>query len=64
MNPNLLTFVVLAGIILSLFAGDLFEYVLNKVISRIGPAKCRGEQCGESGRTVDSDANQVETARP
>jgi hypothetical protein len=63
MNPNLLTFVVLAGI-LSLFAGDLFEYVLNKVISRIGPAKCRGEQCGESGRTVDSDANRVETARP
>jgi hypothetical protein len=63
MNPNLLTFVVLAGI-RSLFAGDLFEYVLNKVISRIGPAKCRGEQCGESGRTVDSDANQVKTARP
>jgi hypothetical protein len=52
MNPTLTTFIVLVGLVLSLFAGDLFEYVMNKVIARKGPAKCRGERCGESGWTL------------
>ena len=52
MNPNLTAFIVLVGLVLSLFAGDLFEYLMNKFIARKGPARCRGERCGQSGWTV------------
>jgi hypothetical protein len=59
MNPNLTVLLVLAFLILSLFAAELFRFAMDKITARKSPSKCRGERCGEFGWTVarkDSEA--------
>jgi hypothetical protein len=51
MNPNLTTFLVLAGFILSLFAGEVCSFLMGTVISRAERGKCR-ERCGNLGWTL------------
>jgi hypothetical protein len=51
MNPNFTTLLVLVGLVLSLFAGELFRYFTGTVISKIGAGRCR-KRCGEFGWTV------------
>jgi hypothetical protein len=51
MNPNLTTFLVLVGLVLSLFAGELFRFFMGTVISKASRGKCR-ERCGNLGWTV------------
>ena len=59
MNPNFTVLLVLAFLVLSLFAGEIFRFALDKISSRMSSPKCRGGRCGESGWTVarkDSEA--------
>jgi hypothetical protein len=51
MNPNLTTFLVLVGLILSLFAGEIFRLIMGAVVSRAPRGKCRG-RCGDLGWRV------------
>src|ERR1700704_2642552 len=50
MNPNLTALLVLLGLVLSLFAGELFRYVVG-MIPKSNRRKCR-EHCGGLGWTV------------
>jgi hypothetical protein len=59
MNPNLAALLVLAFLVLSLFAGELFRFAVDKIGPRMSPSKCRRGRCGEFGWTVarkDSEA--------
>jgi hypothetical protein len=50
MNPNFVALLVLVGIVLSLFAGELFRYFME-IIPKFNRGKCRG-RCGDLGWTV------------
>jgi hypothetical protein len=52
MNPNLVVLLVLAFLILSLFAGEIYRFAMDWINSRMGPPKCRGGRCGEFGWAV------------
>ena len=45
-------FLFIAGLSLSVFAGALLKYAVEKTISRTGPRRCRGGRCGELGWAV------------
>jgi hypothetical protein len=59
MNPNLAALLILAFLILLLFAEELFRFAVDRFNSRRATRKCRGRGCGEFGWTVarkDSEA--------
>lgn len=46
-------FLFIAGLILSVLAGALVKYAVEKeIFSRNGPRKCAGGRCGDSGWTL------------
>jgi hypothetical protein len=52
MNPYLTTFLVLVGLVLSLFAGEIFRFIGGTLVSRAPRGKCR-RRCRNLGWKVD-----------
>ena len=50
--PNFMTFLFISVLILSVFAGALVKYAVEKSLSKTGPRKCTGGRCGEFGWTL------------
>jgi hypothetical protein len=47
-----MTFLFIAMLILSVFAGALVKYAVEKILSKTGRRKCMGRRCGEFGWTL------------
>jgi hypothetical protein len=51
-NPNFMTFLFIAVLILSVFAGALVKYAVEKILSKTSHHKCLGGRCGAFGWTL------------
>jgi len=51
-NHNSMTFLFIAVLILSVFAGALVKYAVEKIPSKTGRHKCSRGRCGEFGWTL------------
>jgi hypothetical protein len=55
MHPNLLALVALMGVALSLLAGKLVAYGMEKALARRASSRCPHRGCGELGWVVRRD---------
>ena len=52
MDANLMTLIFIVGLVLSVVAGAVVKYFIEKTISRKSRPKCGRGQCGELGWSI------------
>ena len=52
MDANFMTLIFIAGLVLSVIAGAVVKYAIEKTVSKKGRTRCARGQCGEQGWSI------------